>query len=74
MHRHFPKRRLQYHKNLIQNSSSENGSLITFNEYLGTQVTNANTDATLGDGFNQSYYIAIRNLEPEFNRNRKRKY
>ena len=44
-------------KTLILNSGGENGSLITFNEYLSTQVTNANTDATLGDGFNQSYYF-----------------
>jgi len=44
-------------KNLVLNSSGTNGSLITFNEYLGAQVTNANTDATLGDGFNQSYYF-----------------
>ena len=35
----------------------ESGNFITFNEYLSTQVTNANTAATLGDGFNQSYYF-----------------
>ena len=44
-------------KNLILNSSGTNGSLITFNEYLGSQVSKANTDNTLGDGFNQSYYF-----------------
>ena len=44
-------------KNLILNSSGTHGSLITFNEYLGSQVSKANTDNTLGDGFNQSYYF-----------------
>jgi hypothetical protein len=44
-------------KNLVLNSSDTSGSLITFNEYLGAQVTKANTTATLGDGFNQSYYF-----------------
>ena len=44
-------------KTLILNSADDSANLITFNEYLSTKVTNANITATLGDGFNQSYYF-----------------
>ena len=44
-------------KNLVLKNSDTSGGLITFNGYLGSQITNANTTATIGDGFNQSYYF-----------------
>jgi hypothetical protein len=44
-------------QNLVLKSSSDQGNLITFNQYLASQVANANTGNTIGDGFNQSYYF-----------------
>ena len=44
-------------KNLVLKNSGTHNALITFNGYLSSQITNANTDDTIGDGFNQSYYF-----------------
>ncbi len=44
-------------QNLVLKGSSDQAGLITFNQYLASQVANANAGATIGDGFNQSYYF-----------------
>ena len=44
-------------QNLVLKNADTAASLITFNQYLASQITNANTTATIGDGFNQSYYF-----------------
>ena len=59
MYSNFPKSDYNTIKSLVLHNSATNtmANLITLNQFLTGQVADDETNAGIGDGFNQSYYF-----------------